>query len=194
METVAERNLIADAGHLVHRHAMVWIRRLDAPIEVVWQTVSTKEGLEKWWLVPPKEFELRPGGAFKHHWDNTISDFSKHEYIDFVENTGAYALTGGMRFELKADGQSTMFMFLDTWAESHKIPDSGDENLVEQPGGPGTPWPGVAAGWHAMVDKLASVINNRDYSHTYEDLCAFYLGYLRDLYRWNAMVQRSPSL
>ena len=83
METMAEQNLLANAGQLVDRHAMVWLRRLNALVERVWQTVSTKEGLEKWWLVPPKEFELRPGGVFKHHWDNTVTSFREHEYIDF---------------------------------------------------------------------------------------------------------------
>jgi hypothetical protein len=33
METTAERNLLANAGQLVGRHAMAWIRRLNAPIE-----------------------------------------------------------------------------------------------------------------------------------------------------------------
>ena len=83
METMAEQNLLANAGQLVDRHAMVWLRRLNALVERVWQTVSTKERLEKWWLVPPKEFELRPGGVFKHHWDNTVTSFREHEYIDF---------------------------------------------------------------------------------------------------------------
>ena len=130
---------------------MVWLKRLSAPVERVWQTVSTKEGQEKWWLVPPKEFELRPGGVFQHHWDNTVASFRKHEYIDFNENTGAYELTGGMRFELRADNQSTMFVFLDTWAED-MVAKSDERDLAEQAGGPGTPWPGDAAGWHAMVD------------------------------------------
>lgn len=40
---------------------------------------------------------------------------------------------------------------LDTW-ESGIETGKGDDG--EQAGGPGTPWPGVAAGWHAMVDKL----------------------------------------
>jgi len=190
METKADRNILANAGQLVDRHAMVWLRRLNAPIEQVWQTVSTKEGLEQWWVVPPSAFELRPGGVLKHHWDNTVLDYQKYDYIDFVESTGDYAGTGGMRFELQADGQSTMFMFLDTWAKD-MVPDSDEGDLTEQPGGPGTPWPGVAAGWHAMMDQLETIINNRAYSHSYEDLCAFYLGYLRDLYRWHEMVQRS---
>ena len=52
-------DILADAGRLVARHAMVWIRRLDAPVEDVWRLVSTLEGLAKWWIVPPTVLELR---------------------------------------------------------------------------------------------------------------------------------------
>lgn len=192
METMANGDLLADAGRLVHRHAMVWIRRLRAPIEQVWQTVSTKEGLEKWWLVPPKAFELRKGSVFKHHWDHTIADFVEHEYIDFVEPGGAYAQTGGMRFELKGNGGSTMFTFMDTWAENSTV-GSGDNPMASQPGGPGTPWPGVAAGWHGMVDRLVKVFDDHPARYSENELGEFYLGYLRDLYRWSDMVQRAPA-
>ena len=116
MESNGDRDLLANAGRLIDRHGMVWIRRLDAPIEQVWQAVSTEEGLAKWWIVAPTAFELRAGGAFNHHWSNTITDFKEHQYIDFVDNTGDYTSTGGMRFELsKIDGNTTMFMFLGTW-------------------------------------------------------------------------------
>ncbi|MCY4095012.1 MAG: hypothetical protein OXG05_07785 [Gammaproteobacteria bacterium] len=60
-------DILADAGRLLAPHAMVWIRRLDAPIDDVWGLVSTLEGLKKWWIVPPIALELRPGGIFRHH-------------------------------------------------------------------------------------------------------------------------------
>lgn len=162
---------------------MVWIRRLDAPVEQVWQTVSTREGLAKWWIVAPTAFELRPGGAFHHHWSSTIASFEEHRYIDFVDNTGDYASTGGMHFELsRLDGNATVFAFLDTWGPDARTGGArGGE--AEQAGGPGTPWAGVAAGWHAMVDRLESAINGRGPRHTKEELAGFYLGYLRDMYR-----------
>ena len=192
MELSADRDLLADAGQLVDRHAMIWIRRLNAPVEQVWKTVSTIEGLKTWWVVPPTKFELCPDGIFEHHWQNKVTNFRENEYIDFVENTGAYQGTGGMRFELKDDGQATTFMFLDTWGEN-MTDQVGEGDSAEQAGGPGTPWPGVAAGWHCMMNKLESVINNCPQKHAYEELCTFYLFYLRDLYRWHDMVQRTPS-
>lgn len=49
--------------------------------------------------------------------------------------------------------------------------------------------PGVAAGWHDLMDSLASHVNGTPKVHSYEELTEFSVGYLRDLYRWNAMVQ-----
>jgi uncharacterized protein YndB with AHSA1/START domain len=191
METTAERSLLADAGRLVDRHAMIWIRTLQAPVEQVWETVSTREGLARWWIVPPAEFELRAGGRFKHHWENTITDFRRHEFIDFAEPAGRYAATGGMRFELRADGDSTLFAFLDTWGDGMVA--TGEGVGARQPGGPGTPWAGVAAGWHATIDALETVVSGRDSPHGYDELVRFYEAHLRDLYRWHDMVQRTGS-
>ena len=171
---------------------MIWIRRLPAPIDAVWQAVSTLDGLEAWWIVPPTVFEKRPGGRFVHHWENVVADFREQEFIDFKENSADYATTGGMRFELKQDGDATMFMFLDTWGKDMPAAD-GPGNMVVQPGGLGTHWSGVAAGWHAMVDKLEAVLDGRVFDHTYDDLADFYMGYLHDSFRWKAMVQRGDQ-
>lgn len=117
MKTRAELALLADAGRLVDRHAMAWIRRLNAPLDEVWRAISSKEGLAGWWGMPIHVLELRVGGAFKHHWDNTVTAFKEREHIDFAEPKGAYAGTGGLRFEIAPDGEATMFTLLDTWAK-----------------------------------------------------------------------------
>ena len=105
-------DMLRDAGRFIDRYGMVWLRRLDAPVERVWETVSTKEGLSHWWIVNQVEIDLRPGGLFKHHWENTVDDFKKNEYIEFGEKSVGL---GGMRFELKADGDGTVFSFIDFW-------------------------------------------------------------------------------
>ena len=110
-------DILADAGRLVAPHAMVWIRRLDAPVEDVWRLMSTLDGLAKWWIVPPTVLELRPGVTFKHHWENTVHDYRDGEFIDFREPNGSFVGTGGMRLEVSDDGAGSVFAFLDTWAE-----------------------------------------------------------------------------
>lgn len=187
MDTVADETLFSRAGRLADRHAMFWIRNLHAPIRDVWSTVSTKEGLARWWIVPPEHFELRVGGEFRHHWNNTIADFREGAFIDFAEPTGTYKGTGGMRFELTSSGSdSTLFTFLDTWGPRVQPPTGAER----QPGGPGTPWAGVAAGWHQMVDGIDGIFDRAAPHPTYDELRRFYSTYLEDLYRLHDMVQR----
>lgn len=188
MKTRADSALLADAGRLVAPHAMAWIRRLNAPLDDVWPCISTKDGLARWWGMPIHALELREGGQFKHHWENTVTAFKERDYVDFAEPKGAYAGTGGLRFEIRPDGDATMFTLLDTWHEGSVFEEGGP--LAHQPGGPGTPWIGVAAGWHSGVDSLRRLFDPAAPSHNYERLCRFYAGHLQDLFRWRDMVQR----
>lgn len=178
-------DMLRDAGRLVSHSSMVWIRKLDVPHSAVWEAVSTKKGLDRWWMAPV-EIELRPGGKFSHHWENTISDLKEHYFIHFVNDSFD---SRGMRFELKPTSSGTLFNFIDSWAEdavpekSLLPPDANGIDII-QPGGPGTPWSGMAAGWHDSIDKLESYLTRKKYDHSYEDLCKFYAGYLADYYRW----------
>ena len=124
-------DMLKDAGRLIGRYGMVWIRRLEAPVAEVWQAVSTTDGLSRWWLggAPHYTIDLKEGGVFQHHWRSTVSDFKKYEYIDFENESW---IGGGMRFELKPEGDATVFSFL---------------VLGEQPSGP-------AGGWHGGIDAL----------------------------------------
>ncbi|MEM9807605.1 MAG: SRPBCC domain-containing protein [Cyanobacteria bacterium P01_D01_bin.56] len=182
------------AGRLITAHAMCWVRYLQAPIEQVWEAVSTKEGLTKWWVVPPSVFNLRVGGLFSHHWDNVITGYEALGYIDLDEPNSAYRGTGGMRFELfaKSDNETT-FMFLDTFGPDVLAAEAVNgmpTKFDQQPAGPGTVWPGVAAGWHGMVDQLERLFSDDAPLHTDEELCNFYLSYLEDQFRLLNMVQR----
>jgi uncharacterized protein YndB with AHSA1/START domain len=171
---------------------MVWTRKLDVPVAQVWKAVSTKQGLDNWWMCPV-EIDLRPGGLFAHWWQNTITDLQEHEYIHFGGVPGSV-----MRFELRADGQGTVFSFLDTWAadavpEQTVLPEEADEIDRYQPGGPGTPWAGVAGGWHGSLDELETYLTGRVLNHSYEHLCRFYAGYLADHFRWRALMSAKQS-
>lgn len=175
-----------DSGRLLDRQSMVWMRHIDAPIERVWDMVSTSEGLSKWFLAgqsQPREIELRRGGKFKHHWDSIVLDFKKHEYIDF----GDESFVGvGMRFELRRDGNGTVFAFMDNWHDEFTAGPApeGKPWAAAQPGGKGTPPSGVCAGWHAMVDHLEALLTGKAFTHSYEELSKFYAGYLVDCFRW----------
>lgn len=171
-------DILADAGRLVAPHAMVWIRRLDAPVEDVWHLMSTLDGLAKWWIVTPTVLELRPA-APSSTTGRTLCT-TTGEYIDYREPNGSYVGTGGLRLEVRRDGSGTVFAFLDTWAEV--VESDGEGESAHQPGGPGMPWVGVAGGWHHMVDTLEAVPTGENVRHGYQELCDFYVDYLADLY------------
>lgn len=164
--------MLEHAGRFFAGRGMVWTRRLGAPIERVWAAVSTTEGLRKWWIGNRAEIDLQPGGVFRHHWRSTITDLRKYEYIDFESEPGF----GGMRFELKADGDGTEFSFIDVMK---------DENA--------RPKPGPAAGWHNMIDALETYLSGETVEDSMmrglqglptpqmENLVKFYTGYLADL-------------
>ena len=99
-------DMLNNAGRFIDRHSMVWMRKLDAPVERVWETVSTKEGLSKWWIVNKVEIDLRPGGLFKHHWENTVDDFKNNEYIDFRETSVGFC---GIHIHLEAQGTGASY-------------------------------------------------------------------------------------
>ena len=167
-----------DAGHVIGANAMVWRRELPGPVEQVWSLVSAIEGLQRWWRLGVKEFDLRQGGAFRHHWDNVILDFRDHEFINF----------DGMRWELRAKDGGSEFVFLDTWGAGAVPPTPGPGS--EQPGGPGTPWAGVAAGWHDIVDALEEAVTGKPREDLFEARCRYYAEYLRDYYRWMEVLRR----
>ncbi|MBT5873142.1 MAG: hypothetical protein HOH43_06955 [Candidatus Latescibacteria bacterium] len=74
----------------------------------VWQTISTKEGLETCWMVRSEiEIDLSVGGLFKHHWISTIHDIKHERHIVFDEPEG-----GWMRFQVEPDVGGSVFTLM----------------------------------------------------------------------------------
>lgn len=189
------RDLLADAGRVLDKATMVWTRKLDAPIEKVWQAVSTRKGLVQWWLGRDEagfDIDLTVGGVFRHHWSSRICQLEEHALIDFNE----------CRIELAPDGDGTLLTFVvytmngDEWrafwrAEAAPI-------YYEQFGGM-DPW--AASGWHHILDRLEEVITGRPLAYSNEDnpdfswlpdarLNHFYRVHLRDLHRLHGLSKK----
>ena len=162
-----------DAGRLIDG-AMVWSRRLDVPVERVWEAMSTQDGLRQWWMPgAPNEIDLRVGGEFRHHWKSTIVGLSEHEYIDLESEPGF----GRQRFEVAPDGDGAIFTF--------REPVDATKLDIEFYAGP-------AAGYHCMIDGLEMALTGKQFelgaerdaqgrpaAGTYEaDLIEFYREYL----------------
>jgi uncharacterized protein YndB with AHSA1/START domain len=167
--------LVANAGKVVGVRGLVWIRRLDVPVEDVWAAISTKEGLEKWFLTRSVEIDLRPGGLFRHHWTNTVLDYRVNEYIDFIGSPDDKSDADNlMRFELKPDGDGTVFSLLDAFNRA-RYPLS-------------QPW--TASGWHGTVDSLEAALTGREIRTDFGLGGEFYWGYLRDFHKLADMTER----
>ncbi len=69
---MARNDLVENAGRFVGRHAMVWTRGFDVPVEQVWEAISTKDGLDKWWIIPV-EIDLRVAGTVRSMISRRIS-------------------------------------------------------------------------------------------------------------------------
>jgi hypothetical protein len=83
---------------------------------------------------------------------------------------------GHMRFELKADGDGTVFSFVDVMTDVNAQPK-----------------PGPSAGWHNMIDALETYMSGKPFEDSMvwglrglqtpqmEDLVKFYAGYLPEV-------------
>lgn len=184
--------MLWDAGRLIDRHSMVWLRRLEVPLERIWTAISTPAGLSRWWTVGAIELDLRPGGTFKHDWAGTVIDVREQAHIEIEDIPLG---TGGMRLGLRPDEGATLFSFLDTWG-AHSIPRPACEGAPEalQPGGRGTPWAGAAADWHRMVDRLETDLTGRRFEHSRQQLVGFYGGYLADHFTWLGVASRRRGM
>ena len=163
-EQIYTAQLLADAGRVVGSRGMVWTRRFDVPVSDVWRAISTKEGLDQWWLIHDVEIDLKPGGIFKHHWTNTIGDFQDKRFIDFVGSPDDLSPGANlMRFKLEADGPGTVFSLFDGF-QAHLQPLS-------------LPW--TASGWHGTVNALETHLTGRPSAHDFGLGGDFYWSYLR---------------
>ena len=169
------QELVADAGRTVGFRGMLWTRRLDAPVDKVWELVSTKEGLDKWFLTRSVEIDLRPGGLFKHHWTNTVRDFKTNEFIDFAGVPDDEAEPNNlMRFQLLPDGDGTVFSFLDSF-------NGADKPLS-------LPW--TMSGWHGGINSLETAITGKEIKHDFGLGGEFYWRYLRNFHKLADMTSK----
>ena len=174
---------IANVGVHQDRSTMSWPRRIDAHVEKVWEAITLKEHLDRWMAgLEAPQMELRLGG--RHFWwtgDGTVDEFEPLRVIRLGHGDGFPF----MRYEVAPDGYGTLFAFTDRMNRGERAPKSDweqtengwrqspdDPIAIRSPGGPGTHWVGVAAGWHSFVDSLEAYIGgDADGRDDLERLC-----------------------
>ena len=164
---------VVNVGRFLSDNKMVWERRLPVPPEPLWDALSTRDGLGRWFM--PTRYEIAVNGrfAFDGGWEGTVSEASPFQHVQFDADGGGGAC---LRFEMAAGNGVCFFALIDRMGagvDADNWPDAPVHRRY-QPGGPGTHWSGVAAGYHGFVDALEEHLAGGTVASDYDDLCKAY--------------------
>ena len=101
---------IANVGRFLSDNKMVWERRFSAPPERLWDALSTKDGLRRWFM--PTRYEIAVNGRFSFDggWEGTVSEAAPCQHIQFDVDGGSGAF---LRFEMEAGNGACLFALID---------------------------------------------------------------------------------
>ena len=155
---------VRDIGVFDDRWTLRFVRRFSAGIDRVWRAVSSDE--LNIWLYPVSRVDLRLGGTARFTWGQPedaaqnfkITKLDPPRLIRFAstDRGGRVDHVGFIQFELQADGDGTLFTFIQRLrpSESQVAGDATDATL---PGGTDTAWrPGMLAGFHLNMAALGA--------------------------------------
>ena len=120
-------------------------RRIEHPIEKVWEAISTPDGIKGW--LGAAQLELHEGGDVRLQFDKTVGNvISGH--VTAVDPPRLLEYTFGqedsiLRWELESAGEATLLVL------THKLPSS--EHYAE-----------TAAGWHTLLDMIPAALDGGD--------------------------------
>jgi uncharacterized protein YndB with AHSA1/START domain len=164
---------LANVGEFHSDNKMVWARRISTQPERLWDAIATKDGLSRWFM--PTSYEIKKNGRFSFEggWDGTVSELKPFQCIQFDADGGSGAF---LRFEMEAGDGVHTFALIDRMGDGVEVNRWLDAppHRRYQPGGPGTHWSGVAAGYHAFVDALEDHLSGSTVSSDYDELCKAY--------------------
>ena len=130
------------------RDVLRFERRLNHPIDRVWEALTQPGELIAWWGAA--EVELVEGGRFDVRWLNTDEDgngaerkavITRLEPPHLIETSGEPH--GVLRFELRPEGEGTVLTFTSTV----ELPEEFRTRVL--------------AGWHYHLDALAEALDGR---------------------------------
>ena len=158
------------------KHTVLFERAIAAPREKIWAALTQKHALDQWFM--ETEIDLRTHGkfSFKGGWDGWIAALQPLEYIQFNSSKEAFS-----RFEIHPGQQGHVVRVIDRMGTAIAITDQ-TAIADQQPGGPGTHWVGVLAGWHDFADALTAYLKEEKPKDRYEALCVFYKDFLERHY------------
>lgn len=176
---------IDNVASFLDRRTLVWERRLAVDARKLWQAISTREGLGHWFM--PTAYEVEEGGPFSFEggWDGTITRIEPPHLIEF---TPADDPDGYLRFEIVEESDGVcLFRLTDRMGgqaiDAEKFFVDAPEHQKYQPGGAGTHWSGVVAGYHGFVDALESFMTGVAKPFDHDDMSRRYMGVLDSWFR-----------
>ena len=174
---------IPNRATFIDRHTILLQRRfVDIDIERLWRAITTKSELDQWFMTT--ELDLRNEGkyTFSGGWDGWISNLKPPHHLQFNSSQTSFT-----RFEIAGDNDGVLFSLIDRLRVNATPPDAPNETdetqAYHQPGGQGTHWTGVLAGWHCFVDALEDYLAGRDNNDDYEQKCIAYDHFLTNHYK-----------
>ena len=166
---------VDNLGAFLSDNTIVWKRQLVVEPERLWSAIATRQGLALWFM--PTRFEIEEGGrfAFGGGWAGIVSEARPLRHVQFnVEGGGG----GNLRFEMEPNDGGCLFSLVDRMGEGadpkYILGPDAAAHRIHQPGGPGTHWSGVAAGYHVFVDSLEGHITGVEKVSDYVEMCKTY--------------------
>ena len=148
------------------KHTIRFSRQLSVDKDALWRAISTKAGLDSWFM--ETELELKIGGrySFKDGWDGWISELQEGQLIRF--NSAADAWT---QLEIIPTASGCEFRLTDRL--------NSQLTMEDQPNGPGTHNAALLAGWHDFVNALCDYLLGNPITDQFEELTQFYQHFIR---------------
>ena len=168
---------------LLDKHTAQLSRVLATDMQTAWEFLADPKKLQTWMF--PAEFEAKPCAPFKfapEGWHGTIGIFEEGRELRFDAVAGGWTW-----FSLASIDGETVFTLRDYLPPDFVVPEhlqSESSSLADvQPGGEGTHWQGVLAGWHSGVDTLQDLFTEEKRQWDYEAIDRLYKILITDYHK-----------
>lgn len=145
--------------------------------ERLWKAISDTKELNLWFMKTEWDFQVGGKFNFEEGWDGWIEELSEFEHIQL--NSAKDAFT---RFDIKPVETATELHLTDQIPKDLTAP-SEDSIYNIQPGGKGTHWVGLLAGWHDFLLALDNHLAHKEIQDFFYDFSLKYKNLLEQKYR-----------
>ena len=156
-------------------NVMTMERRASCAADAAWTAVTDPRALGVWFI--GADVELTEGGRFEFReaWGGRVTGIEAPRTVTYVADAG-----GTTTFDITETGDGVQITLTDSMGLRERPPSGYSEESAVQPGGPGSHWAGVVAGWHGFMDALVRYLGGHVPATDMEELTAYYAARLRE--------------